>query len=573
MVDKVIKLGDELYEKLHSQDRQESSQLLKLLIEIYDQKNLAIKLNELGFKTDRKSLSSWKKDPSSCSLSLSENERNYIEQNLLPSQPKHWENEQFTFIDLFAGIGGLRKGFEDIGGKCRFTSEWDDKARRTYLANHYVDKTELPYFLDEATENPEKNRDFMDITKITLSGESSVSDEDKLRHIRKHIPKHDVLLAGFPCQPFSLAGVSKKNSLGRSHGFDCETQGTLFFDVEKIIEARKPKFFVLENVKNLKSHDKGNTFAVIVRTLDRLGYWVSDISNEHDDIEQAIEIVRKRKPDPVIIDGASFLPQHRERVVLVGVRKDLSVDKSKLSLRNVQKPSVRIPLKDILCDLSEEERDKYTLTPNLWNYLYNYALKHQTQGNGFGFGLVDPNNLNTVTRTLSARYHKDGSEILINDKSLETDYLDQCKPDCINKIKNRNDYVAGQLKNYVISSPEATPAEIKRFTKTLEDKYNEEHGRYVDTTLFDPEYKTPRRLTPRECARLMGFEKPVKYRQNGDTDFNIVCADTSAYKQFGNSVIVPVFKAVAELLSPLITESIEEEQTKNEDNNIGSTAA
>lgn len=564
MVDKVIKLGDELYEKLHSQDRQESSRLLKLLIEIYDQKNLAIKLNELGFKTDRKSLSLWKKDPSSCSLSLTENERNYIERNLLPSKPEHWDNEKFTFIDLFAGIGGLRKGFEDIGGKCRFTSEWDDKARRTYLANHYVDKDELPYFLDEPTENSLKNRDFMDITKITLSGESSVSDEEKLNHIRKHIPEHDVLLAGFPCQPFSLAGVSKKNSLGRSHGFDCETQGTLFFDVEKIIEARKPKFFVLENVKNLKSHDKGNTFAVIIRTLDRLGYWIADISGEHEDIEQAIEIVRKRKPDPVIIDGADFLPQHRERVVLVGVRKDLTVDKSKLSLNNIQKPTERVPLKDILCELSDEDNNKYTLTPNLWNYLYNYALKHQTQGNGFGFGLVDPNNINTVTRTLSARYHKDGSEILINDKGLETEYLERCKSGCIDKIKERNNYVAARLESYLASYPEASATEIKTFTKSSQEKYNEEHGRYVDSAMFDPEYKTPRRLTPRECARLMGFEKPLSYRQDGDTDFNIVCADTSAYKQFGNSVIVPVFKAVAELISPLIDESINKDEVKAE---------
>ena len=268
----IVTLGDALFEQLHEADIAPTRKLLKLLVEIYDQKNLAIRLNHLGFNTSRENLNRWCKDPEKVPFVLSERERNYIKTHLLPAKPTHWDNPEFTFIDLFAGIGGLRKGFEEVGGKCVFTSEWDDKARRTYLANNYVDEHELPYFLDEPTENNKKNKSLMDITKITLSKNTTVSDNQKTESIRYHIPEHDVLLAGFPCQPFSLAGVSKKNSLGRAHGFDCETQGTLFFDVEKIIEVRKPKFFVLENVKNLKSHDKGKTFAVIIRTLDRLGY-------------------------------------------------------------------------------------------------------------------------------------------------------------------------------------------------------------------------------------------------------------------------------------------------------------
>lgn len=184
----------------------------------------------------------------------------------------------------------------------------------------------------------------------------------------------------------------------------------------------------MENVKNLKSHDKGNTFATIIRTLDRLGYWILDISNAGSNIEEAISNVRKRKQEPTILDGMHFIPQHRERIVLVGIRNDL-VEKNPLlktlSLSQIEKPEIRYTIADILCDLSEDELRKYTLTPNLWNYLYHYALKHKTKGNGFGFGLVNPKNKDAVTRTLSARYYKDGSEILINQSGLENDYLEE----------------------------------------------------------------------------------------------------------------------------------------------------
>ena len=481
----------------------ETNSLLKLLIVIYDKKALADHFRDLGIDGfDRDYLGKWVKNPRSNPKALSAGMQEKVRSALLPERPAHFDNPDFTFIDLFAGIGGIRKGFEEVGGKCVFTSEWDDYARRTYLANNYVEDDELPYFLDSEEENPKRNRSHMDIQKITLSNDPKARDNEIVRNIRAHIPEHDVLLAGFPCQPFSLAGVSKKNSLGRAHGFDCETQGTLFFDVEKIIEARKPKYFVLENVKNLKGHDGGNTFAVIVRALHKLGYWVADITDDGDDIEEAIKAVRKRKPEPTIIDAAHFTPQHRERIVLIGVRNDLPHEG--LTLKGIEKnqKQARPSLKQIL---SRDVDEKYTLTQNLWEYLFRYALKHQAKGNGFGFGLVDPTDRKAVTRTLSARYHKDGSEILINHAGMEPEYLEKAKLD------------------------------------------PERH--------FRAAFKTPRRLTPLECARLMGFEKPEKAKGKQNPEFRIPVSDTRAYKQFGNSVVVPVFRAVAELLEPHIRES------------------
>lgn len=333
---------------------------------------------------------------------------------------------RFTFIDLFAGIGGLRVGFDSIGGHCVFTSEWNKYAQRTYAAN----------FRD--------NRPIAgDITKIDAA----------------EIPAHDVLIAGFPCQPFSIAGVSKKNSLGKEHGFSCETQGTLFFDVARIIKKKRPAAFMLENVKNLHSHDKGRTFNVIMKTLrDELGYhvWYK------------------------VIDAQHFVPQHRERIVIVGFRENIPFSWDTLNLP----PKGIIKLKHILHpeDGSESEEgnythgpiakvnNKYILTDNLWRYLRDYSDKHKAKGNGFGFGLVTKDD---IARTLSARYYKDGSEILI----------------CRGKGEN------------------------------------------------------PRRLTPRECARLMGYSD----------NFKIPVSDTQAYKQFGNSVAVPVFKEVARIMQPHIS--------------------
>lgn len=549
----------------------ETNKLLKLLLTIYDQKTLASKLNsdETGLRLkeiSREKLNKWKKNPEASDILIHEDTNTKIREALLPHKPAHWDSPDFTFIDLFAGIGGLRKGFEDVGGKCVFTSEYDDQARRTYLANHYVDQHELPYFTDSITENEDKNISLMDITKLTLteSDSADLSESQRQENIQRHIPEHDVLLAGFPCQPFSIAGVSKKNSLGRSHGFNCSTQGTLFFDVEKVIQARRPKYFVLENVKNLKSHDKGNTFATIIKTLDSLGYFIADISNQGETIEEAIAAVKKRKKEPTIVDGANFTPQHRERIVLVGIRNDLIRQNPELrsfSLESLSDfyPERRLTVSEVLCDLSKEELSTYTLTENLWNYLYHYALKHKSKGNGFGFGLVDPDDPNTVTRTLSARYYKDGSEILINHQGLEVTYLDENKAAAVKKNAHREAFSTSKANEELIDKEFQDKAEyaeaFKVLVKKFEKEYDEKYGRYAIE--FNPSYKTPRRLTPKECARLMGFEKPEQYRENErDGDFRQVCADNRAYKQFGNSVVVPVFRAVAtlmrdKLISPL----------------------
>lgn len=300
----------------------------------------------------------------------------------------------FSFIDLFAGIGGFRLAFESLGGKCVFASEWEPYAQTTYAAN-----------FNHAPEG--------DITRIPVTA----------------IPEHDVLTAGFPCQPFSIAGVSKHNALGNAHGFAHATQGTLFFDVARIIAAKRPRAFLLENVKNLVTHDKRRTFQVIQLALDDLGYHIHWR----------------------IMDARGMVPQHRERIYIVGFREETDFEFPTVPDQNPR-------LRDIL----ESEVDpKYTLTNQLWRYLQDYADKHRSKGNGFGFGLAD---IDGIARTLSARYYKDGSEILIPQP-------------------NRN----------------------------------------------------PRRLTPRECARLMGFPE----------SFRIPVSDTRAYKQFGNSVVVPVARLIA----------------------------
>lgn len=335
---------------------------------------------------------------------------------------------QFTFIDLFAGIGGMRLGFERAGGECVFTSEWNKWSKKTYLRNFGDDH---PFAGD--------------ITKVDAGD----------------IPPHDVLLAGFPCQPFSIAGVSKKNALGKPHGFECSTQGTLFFDIERIIAATQPKAFLLENVKNLVSHDKKNTFRVIKDVLERK---------------------LKYRIFPLVVDGKHFVPQHRERILIVGFRDDTDFTWADFRLPD-KGPGVRTilhpedgteaPEKHFTDGPKADVSSKYVLSAKLWQYLQDYATKHQAAGNGFGFGLIKPSR-DHHTRTLSARYYKDGSEVLID------------------------------------RGPR----------------------------------KRPRRLTPRECARLMGFPE----------DFEIVVSDTQAYKQFGNSVVVPMVEAVAKIMAPRIIE-------------------
>ena len=314
------------------------------------------------------------------------------------------QDPKFTFIDLFAGMGGFRLAMQAQGGKCVFSSEWNAYSQKTYFANF----GEMP---------------FGDITKELT---------------KSYIPERfDVLCAGFPCQPFSIAGVSKKKSLGRETGFKDKTQGTLFFDVADIISRHRPKAFYLENVKNLTSHDKGNTFRVIRETLEELNYSIHY----------------------QVMDGQTYVPQHRERIMIVGFDKNRYHGEEKFEFPEQHEATRAI--KEIL---DPNIDPKYTLSDKLWAYLQNYAEKHRAKGNGFGYGLVD---LNGISRTLSARYYKDGSEILIP----------------------------------------------------------QEDG------------KNPRRLSPRECARLMGY--PDKYRIDR-------VSDVQAYRQCGNSVIVPLITAVSE---------------------------
>ncbi len=441
--------------------------LLHTVLEVYDQKQIAEYLNEVGDDCwNRESINRWVKGKSQPKLSLAEIECLH---SLLPQKPKS-DKHDFTFIDLFAGIGGIRKGFESVGGKCLFTSEWNKYAVRTYKANHYCD--------------PDNHNFNEDIREITLSDELGATEKKAYKNIDDKIPEHDVLLAGFPCQPFSLAGVSKKNSLGRKHGFECDTQGTLFFDVARILKVKQPAAFLLENVKNLRSHDKGKTFKVITDTLEELGYWVADVEATGAD-------------DPKVIDAQKFVPQHRERIVLVGFRKDLGVHEN-FTLRKIKYPDFVPEFQDIL-EPKKSVDPKYILSEKLWAYLYNYALKHKAKGNGFGYGLMRKKN--KVARTLSARYHKDGSEILIDrgwsDKKGFTD--------------------KGNLKN------------------------------------------RPRRLTPLECSRLMGFDKV-----DGE-EFVIPVSDTQAYKQFGNSVAVPVFEAVARLMKSRVVKA---KKILNESENV-----
>jgi len=339
----------------------------------------------------------------------------------------------FTFVDLFAGIGGFRCGLTAVGGRCVKTYEWDRFAVKTYRHWYGVDEEEV---VDG------------DFTGIDPAG----------------IPDHDVLAAGFPCQPFSLAGVSKKKSLGRLHGFDDPDQGNLFFAICEAIEVKKPPVVFLENVKNLTSHDRGNTWKVIERSLEDLGYHVFS----------------------QVIDASGWVPQHRERIFIVAFRKKtFGPDKAQIGFRFPDPPAER-PLgvrrfRDIL--EPEPDMEKYQLSDALWQYLQDYKEKHQKAGNGFGYGIADPDG---VSRTMSARYHKDGSEILI-------------QPD---------------------------PGE------------------------------NPRRLTPREAARLQGFDDDYARMCGHPDGFPQVVSDTQAYRQFGNAVSPKVVEAIAREIVPVLRDAV-----------------
>jgi DNA (cytosine-5)-methyltransferase 1 len=385
---------------------------------------------------DIKTVRRWEKGETPCPAMLEPALRDLL-QNRVQAKGNAGGDAQFRFIDLFAGIGGIRMGFEAHGGDCVLTSEWNDFSTKTYRENY-------------------------------PGGGGHALIGDIVAFPAEEVPSHDVLLGGFPCQPFSIAGVSKKNALGRPHGFECTTQGTLFFDVARIIAAKRPAAFLLENVKNLLSHDKGRTFDVILQTLrDELGY----------------EVHYR------VIDGQHFTPQHRERIIIVGFRgktsfswDDLRLPENGPRLASIlhrtdgSEPVLPWDHDRFFDHVSQRVQPKYTLTPKLWTYLQNYAEKHRAAGNGFGFGMAYPD---SVTRTLSARYHKDGSEILV----------------------------------------------------------------------YQGEALRPRRLTPRECARLMGFP---------DT-FRIPVSDTQAYRQFGNSVVMPVMREVARIMLPHVQTLLAEE--------------
>jgi DNA (cytosine-5)-methyltransferase 1 len=399
---------------------------------------------------DIKTVRRWEKGETPCPPRMAPTLQALLQAPAAASGLQHREAApRFRFIDLFAGIGGIRMGFEAHGGTCVFTSEWNPFSQKTYREN-----------FEHFSESP--------APAARIGAKAAASAAVTARHTligdivsfpEQAVPEHDVLLAGFPCQPFSIAGVSKKNALGRPHGFECTTQGTLFFDVARIIAARRPAAFLLENVKNLLSHDKGRTFDVILQTLrDELGY----------------EVHYR------VIDGQHFTPQHRERIIIVGFRgaTSFSWDDLRLPEQGPRLASIlhRTDGSEPLLPWDGERffdpraravQPKYTLSPKLWAYLQGYAEKHRAAGNGFGFGLAFAD---SVTRTLSARYHKDGSEILVH----QGDGL------------------------------------------------------------------RPRRLTPRECARLMGFP---------DT-FRIPVSDTQAYRQFGNSVVMPVMREVARIMLP-----------------------
>ncbi|WP_353508749.1 DNA (cytosine-5-)-methyltransferase [Intrasporangium sp.] len=331
----------------------------------------------------------------------------------------HQAASEFDFIDLFAGIGGLRLGLEAIQGECVFSSEWDKFAQQTYQAWY---------------------------------GERPAGDINAIDPAS--IPNHHILAAGFPCQPFSIAGVSKKLSLGRAHGFADVKQGNLFFALADIIGAKRPAVILLENVKNLTSHDRGQTWMIIAETLEKLDYEVH----------------------AQVIDAAGWVPQHRERIFIVGFNREIFADTfpDGVPFAFPSPPQgEQVRLRDIL---DRKVDPKYTLSNHLWSYLQNYALKHKAKGNGFGFGLPD---LDGVSRTLSARYHKDGSEILIRQGG------------------GRN----------------------------------------------------PRRLTPLEAGRLMGF--PMERLE-------IVVSDTQAYRQFGNAVVPKVAAAVARQIEIVLQAATEQ---------------
>lgn len=329
----------------------------------------------------------------------------------------------FQFIDLFAGIGGIRLGFENAGGSCVFTSEWDKFSKKTYAANF--------------GEVPDG-----DITKIAATD----------------IPEHDVLLAGFPCQAFSRAGLRK--------GFQ-DTRGTMFFEIQRILAEKRPAAFLLENVKQLRGHDGGRTLQTILDILN--GKTQTEITNDVPMSEQArasLGIPLDYETSYAVLSATDFgVPQKRERIYIIGFSRCAFPD---LSMKGFfdQLPGMKTsPLLGAVLENNEDVPENYTISDRLYQGHIRRRVEHAKKGNGFGFSVF--NRESPYCNTISARYYKDGSEVLID----QTDV-------------GRN----------------------------------------------------PRKLTPRECARIQGF--PEKFVVDA-------VSSSQAYRQFGNSVSVPVIESLA----------------------------
>lgn len=344
------------------------------------------------------------------------------------------DGADFSFIDLFAGIGGIRYPFQKLGGHCVFTSEWDKFAKKTYAANY----GEIPHG---------------DITKIAADD----------------IPKHDVLLAGFPCQAFSQAGLKQ--------GFN-DTRGTMFFEIQRILAHHRPKAFLLENVKQLKGHDQGHTLKTILAILE--GRTVPDIPEAVQMSEESRKSLGTKLNYRVgyrVLKAANFgVPQSRERIYIIGFDRDQIAaadeeDICKEIFDRLDKIRCTTRVGDIL-ERNATVDPKYTISDKLLTGHIRRLTEHKKKGNGFGFSVFKEDSL--YTNTISARYYKDGSEILIDQSDIG---------------------------------------------------------------------KNPRKLTPRECARLQGFPK------NFTVD---AVSDCQNYRQFGNSVSVPVIKAIAAEMKPHI---------------------
>ena len=374
-----------------------SKELGKLLIN--KRKRLDVTRKELsdalGFTPEQeKSLKLWEEGKIQIDKDIYNKIKEFPEGPAFPAPSL--EESKFTMIDLFAGIGGIRLAFQKQGGRTVFSSEFNKYAQKTYRINY----GEVPSG---------------DITEINATS----------------IPDHDILLGGFPCQPFSNAGLKR--------GFD-DARGTLFFDIARILEAKRPKAFMLENVKQLRGHNNGRTLETILRTLDDLGYYV---------------------PNPQVLKSCDFgIPQNRERIIIVGFRKDL-LSNQEITFEYPQPTNEPTRVGDIL---EKNVLDKYTISDRLYRGHLERKEKNKEKGKGFGFSMFNEDS--PYTNTISARYHKDGSEALID----------------------------------------------------------------------QGEGKNPRKLTPRECARLQGFPE----------EFIIPVSNVQAYIQFGNSVTVKVIEAVAE---------------------------